>query len=255
MARSNAHERMWLTCSFMVRESGTNWRIAEYRCLLPMGSLPSRAGDQCGDDGLFELGAGPALGAIGDRAQVQAGGIEAALCEVDFQNVQPLIAVGQVDEKNLIEAALADHLGGQKIDAVGGGDDEQARRFFLHEREEETKNSVEHAVVILVFAGDAGLDFIEPGDGGGDLLHGAAGGSEEAFGVADAVGKNLHHVDAIEGQIKGAGDGAGGEAFPAAGDAHEEQPLGDDFRGQAVAQHEQPAALREPVFRTSSPPI
>ncbi len=28
MARSKAQERMWLTCYFMVRESGTIWRIA-----------------------------------------------------------------------------------------------------------------------------------------------------------------------------------------------------------------------------------
>ena len=60
-ARSNAQLRMWLICSFIVRDSGTSLDSDGDEILagqLPLGQ--PRLSD-CRDDALLDLGAGPAL--------------------------------------------------------------------------------------------------------------------------------------------------------------------------------------------------
>ena len=68
-------------------------------------------------------------------------GFDAAPLEVDPEDLDPLLVERQVDEEHLVEAALADHLGGQQIDAVRGGGHEQAARLLLHPGEEEGEDA------------------------------------------------------------------------------------------------------------------
>jgi len=51
---------------------------------------------------------------------------------VHAEDLGALVLAGQVDEEDLVEAALAQKLGRQLIDLVGGGRDEDHVLLFLH---------------------------------------------------------------------------------------------------------------------------
>jgi hypothetical protein len=70
-----------------------------------------------------------------------------------------------------------------------------------------------------------------------------------------AAGEDGVHIHAVEGKAEAAGDGFDGEAFAAAGDAHEEDAFGDDFRVDFVAEFKEALAFEEPFLRPSRPPI
>ena len=76
-------------------------------------------------------------------------GVDAAPAEMHVEDLEPLVVERQVDEEHLVEAALADHLGGQQVDAVGGGADEEAARLLLHPGEEEAEDAAELALLRL----------------------------------------------------------------------------------------------------------
>src|SRR5690606_14598606 len=76
------------------------------------------------DNGLFDLGAGKALGGRGQRGLVEAFGRQLAPAQVQLEHVGAGVGVGQVDEEDLVEAALAQQFGRQFVHLVGGGDQE-----------------------------------------------------------------------------------------------------------------------------------
>jgi hypothetical protein len=92
-------------------------------------------------DALLDFGPGPAVGELGQQVEVEPGRIDAAPAEVDSENLEALFLERQVDEEDLVEAAFADHLGGQQVDAVGGGGDEKPARLLLHPGQEEGENA------------------------------------------------------------------------------------------------------------------
>ena len=63
-----------------------------------------------------------------------------------------------------------------------------------------------------------------------------------------AAGEDFVHVDAVKRKAETAGDGLDGEAFAAAGDAHEEDAFGDDFGADFLAEFEEPLAVEEPFL-------
>ena len=170
---------------------------------------------------------------------------------MDLENLEAFVVERQVHEKHFVEAAFADHFGGQQVDAVGGGGDEQAAGFLLHPGEEEGEDA---ALLAAGFGGgDAHLDLVEPEDGGGHVFQHFAGGHERAFGFAMAAGKDLDHVDAVEGQIEVRGNGFDRETLAAAGDPHHEQPLGGDVGAEGVAHLKKLAALGQPLLQGFEP--
>ncbi len=207
----------------------------------------------CRDDALLDLGPGPAFGAGHHQVQGQSRRVDAPAREVNAEDLQPLVLVRQIDEEDLVEAALADHLRGQQVDAVRGGGDEYTVGLLLHPGEEVAEDAVEHAAGILVGTGDAVLDLVEPDYRGGHFLHGPAGLGEEPLGVTQARGEDLGHVHAVEGQAKHPGHRPGGEALAAARDAHQHHALGHDLGGDALSRVEQFAALLEPGLEHREP--
>src|SRR5262249_14409621 len=125
-------------------------------------------GRERGDDALLDLGAGPALAELLHRVEVELLRVDAATAEMHLEDLDALVVERQVDEENLVEAALADHLRGQEVDAVRGRADEEAARLLLHPGEEEREDAAELA--LLGLGVDAGLDLVEPDDGGRDRL-------------------------------------------------------------------------------------
>ena len=61
--------------------------------------------------------------------------------------------VGQVDEEDLVEAALAQQLRRQRLDVVGGGDQEDAALALGHPGEQRAQHAPRHAAVAVAVAG------------------------------------------------------------------------------------------------------
>src|SRR4051812_49059603 len=80
-----------------------------------------------GDDALLYLRPAEAFGEGGQLVQRVVGGVALATVEVDAKDVLALGLLGQVDEEDLVEAALAQQLWRQPVNAVGGGHDEHGR--------------------------------------------------------------------------------------------------------------------------------
>src|SRR5579884_399647 len=108
---------------------------------------------------------------------------------MDFEDLDALVVGGEINEENLVEAALANHLGRQQVDAVRGGGDEEAAGLLLHPGQEKSEDS--SLLATGLGRGDAHLDFIEPKDRGGHVLHQAAGFDKCTFGLAVPAGKDL----------------------------------------------------------------
>ena len=62
-------------------------------------------------------------------------------------------------------------------------------------------------------------------------------------------GEDLDHVDAIERQLERGGNGFDRQTLAAAWDPHEEDALGHDFLGQAVAHPKELTALQQPFLQ------
>ena len=70
-ARSNAQPRMWLICSFMVRESGTMLHGAHHKIMLgELAILEPRLGDRR-HHALLDFGARPANGELRQLIEVE----------------------------------------------------------------------------------------------------------------------------------------------------------------------------------------
>src|SRR5580704_10143396 len=122
---------------------------------------------QEGDDhDLLELRAAEAVSGGHDLGEVQVLGILLAQRQVDAQDRLALGGVGQVDEEDLVEAALAQQLRRQRGEVVGRRDDEYVRALLLQPREEGAEQApAEPAVGVAVAAGrDALLDLVDPQD-------------------------------------------------------------------------------------------
>ncbi len=141
MARSKAQPRMWLICSFMVRESGTCLAAMEMRSCSVMSRSARRARvmaetTHCSISAPVQ----PTVNLVSCR---RLNALRATPRRQRWILKISTLLVGhrQIDEKDFVEAAFADHFGGQQIDAVGGGGHEQAARLFLHPGEEEAEDA------------------------------------------------------------------------------------------------------------------
>src|ERR1035438_6019184 len=74
-----------------------------------------------GDHALFDLRARPPYGELGQLRQVEIGDVHAAAHQMNAEDFDLFVFERQIDEKDFVEAAFADHFGGQRFDAIGGG--------------------------------------------------------------------------------------------------------------------------------------
>src|ERR1017187_8792963 len=196
---------------------------------------------------LLDLRTGPADGEGGQLLQIELGGVHATAAQVDLENLDAFLIHRQIHEEDLVETALANHLGGQQVDAVGGRRYEQAARFFLHPGEEERKDA---ALLAARFGRrDPHFDFVEPQHRRRHVFHHPASLDKRAFGFTVPAGKDLHHVHAIERKLETSGDGLHREALAAARDSHHEKPLGHDLVAQRVAHLKQFAPFQQPCLQ------
>src|SRR5580698_10078214 len=135
---------------------------------------------------------------------------------MNAENLDHFVVVRKIDKKHFVEAALADHFGGQQVNAIRRSGYKKSAGFLLHPGEEEGEDA---ALLAAGFGGgDAHLDFVKPEHGGRHVLHHLAGGDEDAFGLAVASGKDLDHVDAIQRKLEVRSDGLDAQALAATGD-------------------------------------
>src|SRR5450755_417747 len=199
------------------------------------------------DHALLDFRPSPADGEFGQLGEVETRRIDAAAVEVDLEDFDALVVERQVHEEDFIEAALADHFGGQQVDAIGGSCHEQAAGFFLHPGEEEGEDT---ALLAARFGGgNAHLNFVEPQDGGRHVFEHLAGGHEGSFGLAVAAGEDLDHVDAVERQLEIRSNGFHRKALAAAGNTHHQQSLGRDICAEGVAHLKEFAAFDQPLLQ------
>src|SRR5262249_853528 len=71
-------------------------------------------GGERGNDTLLNFGAGPSLGEALQPFQVEGAWVDAAPLQVNPEDLDALVVERNVDEEDLVEASLADHLGGQQ---------------------------------------------------------------------------------------------------------------------------------------------
>ena len=118
---------MWLICSFIVRESGTIFTAVVIRSC-SVSSRSSRRAWVSAEMTHCSISAPvqPLVNCV-SCPRLKRGRIHAAPGEVDAEDLDLLVVERQIDEEHLVEAALANHLGGQQVDAVGGCGDEEAR--------------------------------------------------------------------------------------------------------------------------------
>src|SRR5262245_60472894 len=81
-------------------------------------------------DGLFYFCAAELLARIGQRIEIEAGWISRPLRQVNSKDLRSLLAIGQIHEKDFIQAPLAQQFRGQLRDVVGRGHDEYRRPFL-----------------------------------------------------------------------------------------------------------------------------
>ena len=156
------------TCSFIVFDSGTTLAVASSRSSSVSSRSWSRAAVSADTTHCSISAPVQPLVNFLSGSRLNAREVDAAPAEVDVEDLEPLVVERQIDEEHLVEAALADHLGRQQVDAVGGGADEQAARLLLHPGEEEAEDAAELALLRL--RADAHLDLVEPDHRGRDRL-------------------------------------------------------------------------------------
>src|SRR5216683_2222139 len=185
--------------------------------------------EQSAHHGLLDLRSGESLGLLRDLVQVELRGVAPAALHVDGADLPALRQGGQVDEEDLVEAALAHHLGRQLVHVVGGGDDEHRAGLLLQPGDEAAEHARGGAGVGLVGgagAGEALLQLVHPQDRGRDRLGHLDGPAHVLFRGADDPGEHLAHVEAQERQPPGGAHRLGGERLAAARDADHENALG-----------------------------
>src|SRR5690606_16097652 len=101
-----------------------------------------------GDHGLLELRAAERLRLPGERVEIEAPRVPVAALEVDLQDVAALLHPGQIDEEDLVEAALAQQLRRQALDAVGGGHHEHRRGLLLEPGEQRSEHARAHPRIV-----------------------------------------------------------------------------------------------------------
>ena len=145
----------------------------------------------------------------------------------------PRLPVRQVDEEDFVEAALADELGREAGDVVGGGDHEDVTATVLQPGEEGAEDPPGDAAVLLAPGGGKRLlDLVDPEDDRSHALRGAERALEVLLAVADVLVVEQAGVEAQQGEGPLIRDRLGAEALPASGDPQEEDTLGE---GEAEA--------------------
>ena len=114
-----------------------------------------------GDYRLLDFRAGEAIGRRSQRLEIETGRIQAALLQVNPQDVAPDLERGKIDEKDFIEAPLADHLRWQPADFIGSSHDEHGPLAFGHPRQQHSQHAPREAVIIVAY-GKALFDFVQP---------------------------------------------------------------------------------------------
>src|SRR5450759_3276886 len=97
-------------------------------------------------NGRLDLRADEALRGLRQENDVEETRVDADLLEMDVEDGLALVLVRQVEEEHLVEAALADDLGGQEVDAVRRRRHEDEPLLLLHPREERREDAAERRV-------------------------------------------------------------------------------------------------------------
>src|SRR5688572_2576452 len=82
------------------------------------------------DNGFLNLRPAESLAGLRERRQIEPFRIASPFAEVNVKYFGPLVPIGHVDEKYVVETAFAQKLGGKLRDVVGGGDHENRRLLF-----------------------------------------------------------------------------------------------------------------------------
>src|SRR5262245_2931314 len=95
------------------------------------------------------------------RSQIEVGWIEKSFSQMNFENIAPVLWRREIDVKDFIEAAFANHFGRQTANIVRCSDDEHRLAPFGHPSEHGAENAARESVVVVA-DGHALFNFIEP---------------------------------------------------------------------------------------------
>ena len=176
----------------------------------------------------------------------------AAPFELQIEDGAPFAGIGQGQQEDLIEAALAQQFGRQALHPIGGGHHEHGAGLFGHPGEQAGQHPLARATVAAAIAAQGGaetlVDLIDPEHAGGHRLrqldHLAAAGLTGPHQAAEQAA----HIEAQQGHGPAMGDRLGRERLARALGAHQQHPPG---QGQAVAARpltEGLVPLRQPLL-------
>ncbi|MNV10506.1 hypothetical protein D3C71_1010350 [compost metagenome] len=209
-------------------------------------------GIQPGHHGLFDLGAGEAIAGRRQGRQREVVGIELAPAQVQAQQLDPGVGIGQVDEEDLVEAALAQQLGRQLVDLVGGGHDEH-RALALGQPGQQVAQDAPRHPAILATAGQALLDLVDPQHARGQLLGRGQRLAQVLLGLAVVLVIQAAKVQPQQRHPEAGRRGLGQHRLAAALHAQQQHALGRVQSGRALAPQEDRPALVDPALEPVGP--
>lgn len=138
------------------------------------------------------------------------------------QDVRPGFGIRQVHEEDLVETTLAEQLGRQRLDVVGGGHEEDLTRPVLHPPKERSEEPSADSSVSGVRGGKPLLDLVDPQHHGRHCIHRGERGPEPLFTLADELRVEPAGIEQNQWQAPCPGDRLGHHRLAAAWDAGEE---------------------------------
>src|SRR5262249_40793795 len=117
------------TLDVLLHRDGERARLLDGPLHVGLRQLPllAQRGVERGDDRLLDLPTAVALGLRRQRVHAEALRVSAAALQVDAEDLLALCDAWEIDEEDLVEAALAQKLRWQEVDPVGCGDHEHGR--------------------------------------------------------------------------------------------------------------------------------
>ena len=186
-------------------------QVGVQRALFGMGRVQAR------DDGLLDLRSGEARCRRGQRRQGEGLRVQVAGLQVDAQQLHPDVRLGQVDEEDFVEAALAQQFGRQVLDLVGGGHQEHRRLALGHPGQQVAQHPPRHPAVALARIGAHALfDLVDPQHARRQLVGRGQRGAQVLFGLAVVFGVQGAEIQAQQRYPEAAGDGLGQQRLAAA---------------------------------------
>ncbi|MNS97947.1 hypothetical protein D3C72_1322960 [compost metagenome] len=203
-------------------------------------------------DRLLDFRTGKPVGRRCQCRQREVVGIELAPPQVQPQQFHAHIGRGQVDEEDLVEAALAQQLCGQLVYLVGGGHDEHRRLALGHPGQQVAEHAARHAA-ILAAGGQALFDLIHPQHAWRQLLGRGQRLAQVGFGLAVVLVVQRAHVQAQQRHAKAGGGGLGQHRFAAALHAQQQHAAWRVQPGRCRAGDEGDATLVDPALQPVGP--